>query len=388
MAGGDADLFVDEVDAGDRLGDRMLDLEPRIHLDEEELAVLVEELDRAGARVAELGDGVGDHPADPRPLLRADGRGGRFFPHLLVAPLQRAVALAEVDRIVPAVAEDLDLDVPRPAEVALHVERIVAEGGHRLGAGGGEGGRHLVGRAHHLHAAPAAAGLGLDEHGVADLGGNLAGRNLVRDGAFGTGHHGNPELLRGALGLDLVAHDADVLGARADEGDVVGLEDFGEAGILGQESVAGMDGFRAGDLAGGEKLRDVEVGIARRRRPDADALVREADMHGVAVGRRVHRDGGDPEFLAGAKDAERDLAAVGDQDLAEEGRRVIHSMIISGSPYSTGWPSSTMILVTLPERVDGIWFIVFIASTIRRVCPSRTVSPTSTKGFPPGSAAR
>jgi hypothetical protein len=34
-----------------------------------------------------------------------------------VAPLQRAVALAEVDRVALAVAEHLELDVPRVAEV-------------------------------------------------------------------------------------------------------------------------------------------------------------------------------------------------------------------------------------------------------------------------------
>ena len=33
-------------------------------------------------------------------------------------------------------------------------------------------------------------------------------------------------------------------------------------------------------------------------------------------------------------------------------------MITSGSPNSTGWPSSTRICVTVPARGDGIWFIV------------------------------
>ena len=63
-AGGDADLLDDEVDAGDHLGHRMLDLQARVHLDEVELAVLVEELDRAGAAVAELLHGLGDGRAD------------------------------------------------------------------------------------------------------------------------------------------------------------------------------------------------------------------------------------------------------------------------------------------------------------------------------------
>src|SRR5690606_41885654 len=59
LAGSDADLLAHQVDAGDRLGDRVLDLQPGVHLEEEELAggVVDEELDRAGRPVA---DGPGE----------------------------------------------------------------------------------------------------------------------------------------------------------------------------------------------------------------------------------------------------------------------------------------------------------------------------------------
>ena len=40
-------------------------------------------------------------------------------------------------------------------------------------------------------------------------------------------------------------------------------------------------------------------------------------MHGVGVGGRMHRDRLDAELLAGAQHAQRDLAAIGDQDLGE-----------------------------------------------------------------------
>ena len=52
---------------------------------------------------------------------------GRFLEHLLVATLQRAVALAEVDRAAFAVAEHLELDVARVGEIFLHVDGVVAE---------------------------------------------------------------------------------------------------------------------------------------------------------------------------------------------------------------------------------------------------------------------
>ena len=57
--GGDADLFLHDVHAGDGLGHRMLDLNPGVHLDEEELAVFVKELEGSGATVADLAAGVG-----------------------------------------------------------------------------------------------------------------------------------------------------------------------------------------------------------------------------------------------------------------------------------------------------------------------------------------
>jgi hypothetical protein len=49
LAGGNADHLLDQVDAGHKFGDRMLDLQPRIHLEEIERAVLPgDEFDRAG----------------------------------------------------------------------------------------------------------------------------------------------------------------------------------------------------------------------------------------------------------------------------------------------------------------------------------------------------
>jgi len=63
-------------------------------------------------------------------------------------------------------------------------------------------------------------------------------------------------------------------------------------------------------------------------------------------------------------------------------------MMTSGSPNSTGWPSSTRICVTVPARVEGIWFIVFIASMMISVSPTFTLLPTSMNGLAPGSEAR
>ena len=55
-----SDLLVDEVDAGDHFGDRMLDLDAGVHFDEIERAVLVEEFDRPDAVIIEFAHGGGE----------------------------------------------------------------------------------------------------------------------------------------------------------------------------------------------------------------------------------------------------------------------------------------------------------------------------------------
>src|SRR5690606_4148359 len=64
-------------------------------------------------------------------LGRECGR-GRLLDQLLVPPLDRAVALAEVHHPPVLVAQDLELDVARPGEVLLDVDAFVAEGRSRL----------------------------------------------------------------------------------------------------------------------------------------------------------------------------------------------------------------------------------------------------------------
>src|SRR5690606_28864056 len=106
----------------------------------------------------------------------------------------------------------------------------------------------------------------------------------------------------------------------------------------------------------------------------------------IRVGGGVHSDRLDAELLAGPQDAKRNFTAVGDQDFLKH--RPAYSMTTSGSPYSTGCASWHRIAVTVPARGAGIWFIVFIASMMRRVWPSFTCWPTVMNGAAPGAGAR
>ena len=126
-ARGDADLLLDEVDAGHGLGDRMLHLQPRVDLEEVEMAVGEDELDRPRVDVSGRPRRADRGVAHGRTDLRSEGRRWRLFHDLLVPTLDRTLALAKVDCVAVAVADHLDLDVPRLAHEALQVDGGVAE---------------------------------------------------------------------------------------------------------------------------------------------------------------------------------------------------------------------------------------------------------------------
>ncbi len=66
-----------------------------------------------------------------------------------------------------------------------------------------------------------------------------------------------------------------------------------------------------------DDLRDVEIALGRRRRPQVVRLVGNAHVASAGVSLGVHRDGCDPKALGRARNAADDFAAVGDQQPSE-----------------------------------------------------------------------
>ena len=69
-----AQLLLHQVEAGDGLRHRVLHLEARVHLDEEELAILVEELDGADALITERLHGARHAATNLVALVGVQGR--------------------------------------------------------------------------------------------------------------------------------------------------------------------------------------------------------------------------------------------------------------------------------------------------------------------------
>ncbi len=315
---GDLDHLLHEIDAGDHFGDGVFDLDAGVDLDEIEFAahLVVEIFDRAGAPVVDLareGDRAG---AERLAHVVRQAEGGSFFPDLLVAALQRALALEAMDGIL-AVAEDLHLDVTGAGNHLLDIEAAVAEGGERLGRGLREMPLEIRHVFRDADTAATTTGGRLNHHREADLFYDGASRLEIVDAPLGTRYGRNAGALGDLAGLDLVSEKADGTGLRADEDQTCIFHGLGEGGIFGEETVTRMDRVDACFLRRLQDGFDVEVGLGRGRRPDLDRLVGELDGEHVAVGGGMDLHGPYAERLGGADDPHRDLAPIGNEDRAD-----------------------------------------------------------------------
>ena len=322
LPGGDAQLRLDEVDVGDLLGHRVLHLDARVHLDEHVLTRPLpgrvhQELHGAGVDVAELLRELHRVPVQglADPLVEVRRRGDLH--DLLVPALQGAVALEQVHHPALVVGEDLHLDVAGPEHGLLQEHGGVAEGGVGLAHRGGQRLGQRLGGLHPAHAAAPATGHGLHEDGEPDalrLRQQLLG---VRRGLRG-GQGRDPRPLRRLQRRDLVAGQLQDLGPRADEGDALARGGTGQVRVLREEPVAGVDRVRPGLLGHPDDLLDVEIGphgVALL--PDPVRLVGLLPVDRVAVLVREHRHRLGAQLVGGTESTDRDLAAIGHQDLGE-----------------------------------------------------------------------
>src|ERR1017187_6988379 len=127
----------------------------------------------------------------------------------------------------------------------------------------------------------------------------------------------------GAAGSGLGAHGADGGGGGSDEGDAGSLAGGGEIGVLAEEAVAGVYGVGAVAAGGVEDAVDAEVAFGGEAGADVGGLVGHAYVQGSAVGVGEDGDATDTHFAQRADDADGDLAAIGDQDLAEHADGIV-----------------------------------------------------------------
>ena len=270
----------------------MLDLQPRVHLEEVEPAVFVEhELGGAGVRVADAARGVRPRP---RPCARAapgrarrwalprspsDGGAGSSTRARPGARSCRARRRGSGTRCGAAGADSVraaPLSSPNAA-LRLALARCASASSKRA--------RSSTTRIPR----PPPPALALISSGV-PIARRLGAQALVAlIVAVVARHDRHAELAHAPLRVDLRAHRRDRVGRRADE-DQPGVDDQPrERRALAQEAVAGMDRVGAERLRRRDDPLAVEIRLARRSRPDAQRRVHRRRETARARRRRSRR---------------------------------------------------------------------------------------------------
>ena len=281
-------------------------------------APIDEELAGAGAHVADRPRERQRRVAEPRPERLAHRRRRRLLQDLLVAALDRAVALAERDARAVLVEQDLDLDVSCADDQPLEDQPVVTEGGSRLATGRRDRVGQRLPATDGPHPLAATTGRGLDQERKADALRRREERGIGLVRVVVAGQDRDPERGRQAPGRGLVAHRPDRGRRRPDPADPGGDDRLGEVGVLGEEPETGVD--------------RVGAGVTGRRDHRVD--VEQVEPVGTV---RVGHDRADAEPKAGPGDAAGDLAAVGDEDGADRGDRGVGNGAL-GSARSEAFP--------------------------------------------------
>src|ERR1700730_4692309 len=235
LAGGRSDHLFDEIDAGNKLGHRMLDLQPRVHFEEIEIFVFAnDKFDRAGRIIVDRFCQRNRPFAQLAARFLVDEGRGSFLDYFLMAALDGTFTFAKMDDVSVLVAQYLNFDVARIGDKFFDEHPAFAESGFRLRPRADKIFRDLLARGDDAHPPAAAAGGVLDHHRIADDIGDLRSLRYVVDDDGGSRHGRDTCRLSEFLRFDFVAHRLDGLRVRADEGDVVCVQYTAERRLLRQ----------------------------------------------------------------------------------------------------------------------------------------------------------
>src|SRR6478736_10463277 len=126
------------------------------------------------------------------------------------------------------------------------------------------------------------------------------------------------------LGCALRAHRGDRACRRSDEYDAGVGAGLSKRRVLRQEAIPGMDRLRAAATRDVDEALCLEIALARRRGADEIRLVAGRDVQRVGIRFGVHSYGKDAKTLRGARNAHRNLAAIGYEDLVEHSGSINH----------------------------------------------------------------
>ena len=261
FAAGDEDLRTHEVDASDALGDGVLDLDARVHLDEEPVVLVhvIEELDGARVVVADAFGEIHRSVAKLLAYLRIQVHRRRDFDDFLISALHRAIALVKVHDIAMLVSEDLDLDVFGAGNVAFEENCRIAKRILRLVLCLAQKALQKRGLFHHPHATTTAAEGSLDDQRKTNFVRCLERLIRIGDRLLGAGQRWHLIAMRQRPRRGLVAHVFQQLRRWPDECDALTRTCSCELSIFRKKSIARMNHRHALLLGERDDALDIEI---------------------------------------------------------------------------------------------------------------------------------
>ena len=310
LASGYAQLLPHKVDTRRHFGDRVLDLDTSVHLEERKCPVRTQqELDGASTDIADglrQGDGGLGHGG---PCFRRDAWGRSFLDQFLVATLDGAVSVPNGDDVALAVCHQLHFDMPGIIQVAFQVDLRVGE--ETAGFPGCPSERVLNVRRRASDAEPSPTATAGRFHGHRVAVRISPGPCLFRRGdrPIGSGHHRYPGSGCQAPCLDLVTHRRNGVWWWPHEDQPCLGAGTGESGVLRKKPVSRVDGICTGLCRDAQDGFLVEVGYGSSR-IESPGVVRQADVQGILFSIAVDSNGTQAKLACRPNDPDGDFAAI------------------------------------------------------------------------------
>ena len=230
---GNANLGAYEVNARNGFGDAMLNLNARVDFHEVEFVVgqVKQEFYRTDVGIMYALGSLYCKTAYAVAHILREGDGRRFFQKLLVAALQGAFTLAQVEHFTVVIGHNLHFDMAGTFNIMFEIILGLGDVHQQI-----QDVLEVVFVMGNAHTLAAATGNRLQDNGIANLGRNLDGFFIAGQRVTALGHR-NAGRSDGSAGDILVADKADGFRHGANPGDAGFRYLFGKVCIFGEETI-------------------------------------------------------------------------------------------------------------------------------------------------------
>ena len=301
---------------GDHFRHRMLHLQARVHLHEVKGIFL--------QPVGDIGDKFnGACPNIPNRFGRCDGCGPHglshrlrhirrrcFLDHLLMPPLQGAIALEQMHRITMGISENLNFDMARLGEEFLYQYTIIAKGRLSFALRRRQSRRKFACGTHAPHSLATTTSDRLNQDRIANLFRFLRQHIGILPFPMITRYHRHPGLDHQGLCCVFQSHRADRIRGWADKDNTCLCAFLRKPRIFREEAIAGMDRLGPGSARNLKQGVPLQVTLRDFCRADQNSLICHLNMAGIGICLGIDGNRPDAELRRRGHDPAGNLSAV------------------------------------------------------------------------------